>query len=284
MTLPVTGLESIEGWPGRYPAAGWVDRTGREELAGAVDHPLALASVTKVLTALGVLVAVEEEVVALDEPAGPPGSTVRLLLCHASGLPFQGHDPIAEPGTRRIYGNAAYEVLGDLLAERTGLAWSEYVAEAVCAPLGMDATELRGSPAAGARGTVRDLLRLGAELLAPGRILSPQTVAEASSVQVPELDGVLPGFGRQRPNPWGLGVEVKGPKAPHWTPGEASPATFGHFGQSGSFLWVDPVAGVACASLNDRSFGDWARDAWPVLGDEVLSAARSGRSAHPGSG
>lgn len=282
--MSTNGLGSNEGWPGQHRGAGWVDRTGRLELAGDVDHPLKLASVTKVLTALGVLVAVEEEVLSLDEPAGPPGSTVRLLLCHASGLPFDGSTPIAEPGTRRIYGNAAYERLGDLLAERTGIAWTDYVREAVCQPLGMDATTLQGSPAAGARSTVRDLLRLGAELLEPRVILSPETLAEATSVQLPDLDGVLPGFGRQRPNPWGLGVEIKGTKSPHWTPTQASPATFGHFGQSGSFLWVDPDAGVACASLSDQPFGDWAREAWPALGDAVLAAARRGRSAHHDAG
>ena len=200
-----TGLESLERWPGQHRGAGWVDRSGRWEAAGAVERPLRLASVTKVLTALGVLVATEEEVLALDEPAGPPGSTVRLLLCHASGLPFEGTTPIAEPGTRRIYGNAAFEHLGDLLAERTGMSWAEYVREAVCRPLGMDATELRGSPAAGAHSTVADLLRLGAELLDPQVILSPETVAEATTAQLPDLDGVLPGFGRQRPNPWGSG-------------------------------------------------------------------------------
>ncbi|HLT15594.1 MAG TPA: serine hydrolase domain-containing protein [Acidimicrobiales bacterium] len=275
-----TGLESLERWPGQHRGAGWVDRSGRWEAAGAVERPLRLASVTKVLTALGVLVATEEEVLALDEPAGPPGSTVRLLLCHASGLPFEGTTPIAEPGTRRIYGNAAFEHLGDLLAERTGMSWAEYVREAVCRPLGMDATELRGSPAAGAHSTVADLLRLGAELLDPQVILSPETVAEATTAQLPDLDGVLPGFGRQRPNPWGLGLEIKGSKSPHWTPASASPATFGHFGQSGSFLWVDPDAGVACAGLSDQPFGDWAREAWPVLGDAVLAEARRGRSAH----
>ena len=276
------GLASLADWPGEHRGAGWVARDGRRALAGDVDHVLPLASVTKVLTALAVLVAVEEEVLALAEPAGPPGATVRLLLCHASGLPFQGRTPISDPGVRRIYGNAAYETLGELLAERTGFAYADYVAQAVCRPLGMDATTVTGSPAAGGSGTVRDLLQLGAELLEPTRILAPETVAEATRPQLPELDGVLPGFGRQRPNPWGLGVEIKGPKSPHWTPGDASPATFGHFGQSGSFIWVDPEAGVACASLSDQGFGSWARAGWPVLGDAVLAAARRGHPTHPG--
>ncbi|MGV3760126.1 MAG: serine hydrolase domain-containing protein [Actinomycetota bacterium] len=274
------GLESLDGWPGEHRAAGWVARDGRTALAGDVDHVLPLASVTKVLTALAVLVAAEEEVLDLDEPAGPPGSTVRLLLAHASGLPFKGRTPISDPGVRRIYGNAAYEVLGELLADRTGFAYADYIAQAVCQPLGMMATTVSGSPAAGGSGSVRDLLQLGAVLLGGGRILAPETLAVATRPHLPDLDGVLPGFGRQRPNPWGLGLEVKGTKAPHWTPGDASPETFGHFGQSGSFVWVDPEAGVACASLSDRGFGRWARTAWPVLGDAVLAVARSGHPTH----
>jgi CubicO group peptidase (beta-lactamase class C family) len=269
----------MEGWPGTHRAAGWVRRDGGLELAGDVDHVLRLASVTKVLTAVAVLVATEEEVLDLDEPAGPPGSTVRLLLSHASGLPFDGRMPINEPGRRRIYGNAAFEVLGELLTERTGIALADYVREAVCLPLGMEHTVVPGSPAASGRGTVRDLLRLGLELLAPTTILSPETVAVATAPHLPELAGVLPGFGRQRPNPWGLGVEVHGTKHPHWMPAEASPEAFGHFGQSGSFLWVDPRAGVACASLSDQGFGDWARTGWPVLGRAVLEVAAMGHLA-----
>ena len=275
-----TGLETLASWPGTRRGAGWVRADGHTESAGDVDHVLRLASVTKVLTAMAVLVAVEEEVLALDEPAGPPGSTVRLLLCHASGLPFEGRAPIAAPGQRRIYGNSAYELLGSLLAERTGVPYADYVDEAVCRPLGMKATSVHGSPAADGRGSVADLLRLGQELLAPGRVLDAQTVAEAARPQLPDLVGVLPGFGPQRPNPWGLGFEVHGAKSPHWMPAEASPATFGHFGQSGSFIWVDPEAGVACASLSDQPFDRWARTGWPRLGRDVLAAATLGRTAH----
>lgn len=245
--------------------------------AGEPDRVFPLASVTKVLTAVAVLVATEEEIVHLDEPAGPSGSTVRLLLCHASGLPFDGPTPIAPPGTRRIYGNTAFEVLGDLVAARSGMEFPVYLSEAVLGPVGMHHTELRGSPAHGARSTATDLLHLADELLDPTRVLDRRTLTEATTVQLPGLAGVLPGFGRQADNAWGLGVEVHDGKRPHWMPPEASPATFGHFGQSGAFLWVDPVAGVACAALCDRPFGDWAIEAWPRLGAAVLEHSAPGR-------
>jgi CubicO group peptidase (beta-lactamase class C family) len=201
---------------------------------------------------------------------------VRLLLCHASGLPFDGRAPVSEPGRRRIYGNPAFEALGALVEERTGLPFGVHVLEAVCAPLGMGATTWGRSPAWGARSTVPDLLLLCGELLHPGRVVAPATLAEATSVQLPELRGVVPGVGRFDPNPWGLGFEIRGAKAPHWMPPTASPRTFGHFGQSGSMLWVDPDAGVACCALADEPFGPWALDAWPALGDAVLGFLRSG--------
>jgi CubicO group peptidase (beta-lactamase class C family) len=266
-------LDQLASWPGRHRAAGWVHRDGRSETAGEVDHQFALASVTKLLSAAAVLVAVEEQIVALDEPAGPAGSTVRLLLCHASGLPFDGTVPIAPPGQRRIYGNAAFDVLAELVAERSAMPFGDYLHEAVCAPLEMTATVVHGSPAHGGRSTLRDLLRFAQELLTPTRIVAPQTVAEATTPQLPELTGVLPGYGRQAPNLWGLGFELHDRKTPHWMPPEASPGAFGHFGQSGTFLWVDPAPGVACVALTDARFDEWARTAWPALGSAVLAAA-----------
>ncbi|CAN5627434.1 serine hydrolase domain-containing protein [soil metagenome] len=241
-------------------------------IEGDVDRRFALASVTKVLTALAVWVAVEEETVSLDDPAGPPGATVRHLLAHASGLgPEHGDGVLAAPGERRIYSNAGFEALADVVAERTGMAFDRYLHEALVAPLGLTGTALAGSAAHGADSTVADLLAIGRELLVP-TLVSAATLAAATAATFPELAGVLPGYGRQDPNPWGLGVELRGHKAPHWT-GEANdPATFGHFGRSGTLLWVDPVASLACVALTDRNFGPWAIAAWPRLADDVLAS------------
>jgi CubicO group peptidase (beta-lactamase class C family) len=149
----------------------------------------------------------------------------------------------------------------------------EYLREAVLVPLDLAATSLDGSPAAGASSSIGDVLRLGQEYLAP-TIVHPSTVAEATAVQFPGLQGVVPGIGRMDPCDWGLGPELKDGKRPHWTPPSASPATFGHFGAAGTFLWVDPQAGVACAALTDRDFGPWALEAWPAFGDAVLAGWR----------
>jgi len=248
---------------------------GLRRAGGALDRPLAWASVTKLLTAVAVHVACEEGTLALDQPAGPPGSTVAHLLAHASGLATDGREPLAPPGTRRIYSNAGFEVVAEALADAAGLAFRTYLEESVLAPLGMSATRLEGSPAAGAVGPTCDLALLAAELLTP-TLVSPETALLLRSVAFPGIDGVLPGFGQQRPNDWGLGAEVRGTKAPHWTAPDGSPATFGHFGRAGGFCWVDPEAGVACAVLTDRPFGPWARQAWPALGSAVLAADGAG--------
>jgi CubicO group peptidase (beta-lactamase class C family) len=181
---------------------------------------------------------------------------------------------MAAPGTRRLYSNAGFEALADHIAKAAEIPFAEYLRQAVLAPLGMAATSLSGSPAAGGVSTVGDLALFAAELQAP-RLIHPSTLTEATSVVFPGLKGVLPGYGLQNPNDWGLGFELRDSKSPHWTGSSSSPRTFGHFGQSGTFLWVDPDAGAACVVLTDRDFGEWAQPLWPALTDAVLGELRS---------
>ncbi|MCU1495128.1 MAG: Beta-lactamase [Acidimicrobiaceae bacterium] len=268
---------AVDSWGAARAAVGVIGPGGLIAERGDPSVALAWASVTKLCTSLAVLVAVEEGSASLDDAAGPPGSTVRHLLAHASGLgPADPDRPIAAPGTRRIYSNAGFEVLAAHLEARTGMDFASYLRSGVLEPLAMSGTRLEGSAAAGAVGPLADLLALGAELLRPS-LVSRAIFQAATSVAFPGLAGVLPGFGRQDPCDWGLGFELKDAKSPHWTGSRNSPATFGHFGQSGTFLWVDPVADVACAALTDRPFGDWAVQAWPVLADEVMSEISAGR-------
>jgi CubicO group peptidase (beta-lactamase class C family) len=70
--------------------------------------------------------------------------------------------------------------------------------------------------------------------------------------------------------PWGLGVELRGDKTPHMAPPEASPASFGHGGASGAFVWCDPARGVSWAMLSTRTFLGWWRD-WAAIGSAVLA-------------
>src|SRR4029079_11371825 len=101
---------------------------------------------------------------------GPPGSTFRHLLAHASGLPLEGGSPIARPGERRIYSDHGFDVLGAALAEHAEMPFADYLREAVIDPLGLRA-RYDGRPGSGVYGSLDDLL-------APGRApLAPNTVA-----------------------------------------------------------------------------------------------------------
>lgn len=260
-------LRQIDGWPVSFAAAGVVTADGRAETHGDAARAVRLASVSKPVAALAALVAAEEGVLDLDEPAGPPGATVRHLLAHASGLPFEGTAPIAPPGRRRIYSNEGFRVLAAHLAERAEMPFAEYVRAALCEPLalGLDPS---GDPGSGMHASLEDVLALARDLLAP-TLVAPETLAEMTSVQLPGLAGVLPDYGRFDPLDWGLGVQLN-TRPPSWMGTRTSPRAFGHFGGSGTFLWVDPEAGVALAALTDRAFGEWAKAAWPALSDAVL--------------
>ena len=261
-------LSQIDGWDVPFAAAGVTRMDGPVATHGETGHSVRLASLSKPVAALATLVAAEEGVVDLEEPAGPPGASVRHLLAHASGLPFEGAAPIAPPGRRRIYSNEGFRVLGEHVAERAEMPFADYVRAAVVEPLAL-VLDPSGHPGAGMHGSLDDVLALGRELLAP-RLVADETHEEMVSVQFPGLDGVLPDFGRYSPLDWGLGVELKGEKDGHWSGTLTSARTYGHFGGSGTFLWVDPDRAVACAALTTRPFGDWAKEAWPRLSDAVL--------------
>ncbi|MEE1620707.1 serine hydrolase domain-containing protein [Zafaria sp. J156] len=264
-------LNLIDGWPVDHAAAGVVAADGTVlARRGPTTEPFRLASVTKLLSSYAVLVAVEEGALEYATPAGPEGASVRHLMAHTGGYDFASETVRFAPGARRLYSNTGFDALAAAVEEATGIGFAQYLAEAVFEPLGMASSALRGSAAADGVSTVDDLLRFAAELQSP-TLVAPQTLAEATSVQYPGTAGVLPGFGRQARNDWGLGFELKAEKTPHWTGSRNSPATFGHFGQSGTFLWVDPAAGLACVALADRDFGPWAAEAWPALSDAVLA-------------
>jgi CubicO group peptidase (beta-lactamase class C family) len=270
-------LDAIDDWPVPNASAAVVGRKGVLATHGDTARQFVLASVTKPVVARAAQVAIEEGAVELDTPAGPPGSTVRHLLSHASGLALLDGKTLARPGTRRVYSNYGFAVLAQTVQEASGIEFGRYLTEAVLEPLGMTATRLDGGAETagyGATSTVADLAAFASDLLSPATV-SPEMHAEAISVQFPGLDGVLPGYGVQRPNDWGLGFEIRDSKTPHWTGARNSPGSYGHFGQSGTLIWADPVARLALVVLTDRDFGDWALPLWPALSDSVLSEYNS---------
>jgi CubicO group peptidase (beta-lactamase class C family) len=273
----MSALEVIDDWPVPTVAAAVVGPSGPMAERGDTRHRFALASVTKPLVARAAQIAIEEGVVELDTEAGPPGSTVRHLLAHATGYAMNSPELIAKPGQRRVYSNYGFTVLAETIEQASSIEFGRYLTEAVCEPLGMTETTLEGGAAAagfGVTSTVADLAAFARDLLRPATV-SSQMHADAVTVQFPGLSGVLPGFGVQRPNDWGLGFEIRDAKSPHWTGSANSGRTFGHFGQSGTFLWVDPVADLALVVLTDRTFGEWTYPLWPAISDEVLREFRA---------
>ncbi|HEY9312080.1 serine hydrolase domain-containing protein [Williamsia sp.] len=264
-------LKQLDNWPVDLVSAAVVSGGKVIETLGDTEHVYVLASVTKLLAAHAVLVAIEEGAIELDQPAGPPGSTVRHLLAHASGLDFGSREVVAAAGEQRIYSSAGFEVLAELIEAEADIRFDEYLAQAVCEPLGMTSTTLQGSAGHGAQSSVADLAAFAGELLAP-KLVSAELFAEATSVQFPGLDGFVPGYGKHRPCDWGLGYEIRSHKSPHWTGSHNSPGTFGHFGQTGTFLWVDPTLTAACVVLTDRPFGAWAKPLWSEYNDSVVAA------------
>ena len=303
---PITGGAALAALPALaqfdFPVAMIASELtvdGRVVEAGQIDEVFPFASVTKPIVAWSALVAVERGLLDLDAPAGAgtahsaagagtahnavgagtasgstramlPGATVRHLLAHASGIAFDSDAVLAAPGTRRIYSNRGIEILGERLQEATATPLERWVETTVLEPLGMSSVLVPGSPAHSGEGTARDLAVFAGELAAP-RLISASLAAEATSVVFPGLDGVLPGYGRQAPNDFGLGVEVRGHKHPHWTGRAGSPTTFGHFGQSGSFIWVDPEARRQAVFLGERRFAAVHKDIWPDLCDQILA-------------
>jgi len=261
----VSPLGQIDDWPCNRAAAAVIGPDGSVEKHGDTAAPFALASVTKLLTASAVHLAIEEQTVSIDDRVSSARLSVADLLGHASGLGPTG-EVLTEAGRRRLYSNAGYELVAAHVESAASMSFASYVQEGIFAPLEMDTAELVGSPAHAGRASVDDLVSWLSGL---ATLLAPETLTAMTSPHLPELVGVLPGYGRQSPNTWGLGPEIRSGKSPHWTGAMNSSSTWGHFGQAGTFLWVDPENQMSLIVLTDQPFGDWALERWPALSDAV---------------
>jgi CubicO group peptidase (beta-lactamase class C family) len=273
-------------WPvGRAGVAVVSDSGVETAFLGGVagDDRFEVASVTKLMTSLAALAAVSSGRIELDQPVpeGGEGVTLRHLLAHAGGHPFEPPGRVRPPEQRRIYSNVGFRILAEAVADAAGTTFPNWLDSSVLDPLGMTGTGLvhrngvDDDPAAGAASTLDDLVRLARCLLDQGApVVDPDLFAEATSVQFPGLAGLVPGVGRFDPCDWGLGFELHDGKRPHWMGDRRSPTAFGHFGASGCFLWVDPAAGLAAAAVTDRPFDDdkWAMATWPGWSDRLPGA------------
>ncbi len=279
-------LHVVVDWPVDHVAAAVILPDGEVVTIGDHDRKYRLASLTKPMTAWAVLVGIEEGLLTLDDvPAGAQdGCTVRHLLSHSGGYPFEGRTPIAPPGRNRTYSNTGFEIAVEALVDAAGFSFHEYLREAIFEPLGMRSSSLEDSPAHGVWGTCADVVRFAVELVRP-TLLHHDTVADVISPQLPDLAGIVPGVGRFDPCPWGLGVEIAGSKEPHWSGRVRSPESFGHVGGAGTMLLVDPIIDCAVVALTDRPFEEWAPEAlrsWATLADAAFTEATERTGGSPG--
>ncbi len=158
---------------------GWADREKRRP--ATPQTPYSLASISKPMTATGVMILREEGRVDLDAPldyymgggglkglAGSArGATVRKVMSHTAGLPlhytfyYRNEDQAAPspaealrrygilvfpPGERFEYSNLGYGLLGFLIENAGGKGYASFMEERVFRPLGLSDTSVGVPP------------------------------------------------------------------------------------------------------------------------------------------
>ena len=189
---------------------------------------------------------------------GPHGAKLANLLSHSSGLGLEEGDPTVAIATKRVYSNVGIDhAVSVVVQDRDPAQWLK---ERVFLPLGMETTQLRGRPCADVYGSTEDLATLAAAWLRPDAVTT-QTRNRQIKAYLPELSGIVPGFGRFSPCPWGLGPEVRGTKE-HWM-GDWPAESFGHFGQSGAMMLLNVDQQIGLVATSTEPFGPWAVKLWP---------------------
>jgi CubicO group peptidase (beta-lactamase class C family) len=272
---------------------------GDEPVGAETRFPL--ASLTKPLTAAACMCAVEEGLVELDEEVRDGFSLRHLLShCSGLAADSAALDgPLLDPpGTYRRYSNAGYALAARLVETTAEMPFRDYLRAAVLDPLGMDASLgldradaqraaivrepglwMEGEPLfngeafraaalaeSGGFATVRAYAGFLTCLLdgghaSGGRLLARETVDDMLSTQFGELPGTVELLATWDACGWGLGLDVRGTREPHWT-GDALTATANtHFGSSGTLAWIDRERGLGLVALASRSSysGWWSR-------------------------
>jgi CubicO group peptidase (beta-lactamase class C family) len=251
-----------DDWPGAPSFVVLRVREGvieRIHEAGDLDEVRPWASVSKMAVALAFGVEIDWGFHAYSETVGPQGANFANLLSHSSGLGLEEGDPPVPIATKRLYSNYAVDhAVNAIVGERPAADWLE---DRVFQPLGMTTTSLVDRPSAGVTGSTNDMANLAVSWLRPDGI-AVETRDRLIKPYLPDLAGIVPGFGRFTPCPWGIGPEVRGEKQ-HWM-GDWPPESFGHFGQSGSLMLLNADEGVGVVATSTEPFGRWAIDLWPA--------------------
>lgn len=262
-----------------------LSRTLGEVLPGARDA-LGAISVEQLLTHTAGFPEFVPGVAALEARGAPLEEYVRATL--AGGVLFG-------PGTRVLYSNAGFLVLGALVEAVTGTAIPALLSRETFLPLGMTSTTLLPLARPGARmarvelgaerGSARTEIYNSAYFKRLGRadaglFATPRDVARLLEAYRRDGAGVVSAAlareaitsrtqglpGRYGPYEWascdfGWSWEIRGDKSPHPTGPRTSPATFGHIGGSGALAFCDPARELSVVLHTLRDFSDgWAAE------------------------
>jgi CubicO group peptidase (beta-lactamase class C family) len=257
----VVSNDAESAWPGSHSYivlrldGGTAQRVAEH---GDLNEVRPWASVSKMTVAMAFGVEVDWDLHSYDEQVGPHGATFANLLSHSSGLGLEESDSIVPIATKRVYSNYGYDrAVQAIVGENDPAEWLVY---RVFDPLGLSTTSLEGRPAAGVSGSTEDLATLAVAWLRCDGISRP-TRDRLIRPYLPDLAGIVPGFGRFTPCPWGIGPEVRGEKR-HWM-GDWPATSFGHFGMSGSMMLLNAEEGIAVVATSSEPFGAWAVKLWP---------------------
>jgi CubicO group peptidase (beta-lactamase class C family) len=234
-------------------------RVERVREVGDLDAVRPWASISKMAVALAFGVELDWSLHAYHEVVGPSGANFANLLSHSSGLGLEEGDPRVPIATKRVYSNYGVDLaVSSIVGENSPAQWLDY---RVFSPLGMSTTALLDRPAAGVSGSTNDLATMAVAWLR-GDGVTVETRDLMIRPYLPDLAGIVPGFGRFTPCPWGMGPEVRGDKS-HWM-GDWPPSSFGHFGQSGSILLANAHEKIGVVATTTEPFGRWAIELWPA--------------------
>ena len=197
-------------------------------------------------------------------------------------------EPDFQPGRGVQYQSMGFAILGEVIARVSGQGCADWLNSQVIGPLGLESTRLGasddwfdgerpmvdriaeirtppeqegvdwnwnqrywrqlGAPWGGLLTTPRELAVIGRMMLEGGRgVISPASVSAATCNQlsamadVPEAD--------RRCKPWGLGWRLNWPATSANFGDLLGPATYGHWGATGTLMWIDPDRDTVCVIL-----------------------------------
>jgi CubicO group peptidase (beta-lactamase class C family) len=323
---------------GDAPVTTTVHGTDEQGTPLTPDSLFPIASVTKLAVALAVLRLVDQGRLGIDDPlaqfvpdaaAAQHGVSLRQLLTHSSGLPALSdaawiYDaqltwrqqsaaclqiaPTVPPGTRVVYRDVNYGLLGITIERVTGQDLPQALNELVVRLLGIEAylgTEpprptvvivdpedthaasplerwntpfwrSLGAPWDGMVATpAATLALLRAYVGVPAPFLHEATRDRATTDQT---GGVGGGFAWQewKHCPWGLGPMIIAEQMHHWLLPTAPTGTLCHGGYSGCGVFTVPSLNVTWSIHGTRSAAvDWFSMVFPRISEAVLAIVQT---------